>query len=94
MHDYFVYILATKSRRMYTGVTNDLERRVFQHREQLTGFTAKYRVVRLVYYEHHRNPYAAISREKEIKGWSRERKMDLVSRENPAWDDIAAQWFE
>ena len=93
MRDYFVYILSSKSRRIYTGVTNDLERRVFEHRHQSKGFTSKYRVFRLVFYEHHRNPYAAISREKEIKGLSRERKMRLVSENNPAWDDLAQHWF-
>ena len=93
--------IAREILRVRLGATSDVEAQIQSILEAYLSFleeevqtSAKYRVLRLVHYEHHRNPYAAISREKEIKGWSRERKMDLVSKENPAWDDLAANWFD
>ena len=87
---YFVYIMASRSRTLYTGVTNDLERRVNEHRQgQIPGFTAKYRVNRLVYYEATPNVSAAIAREKRIKSWRREKKVALIEGANPGWDDLA-----
>ncbi len=91
---YFVYLLSSHSRALYTGVTNDLVRRVAEHRAGLgSRFTAKYRITRLVHFEATENAYAAISREKQIKGWSREKKLRLVERMNPDWRDIAVDWI-
>ncbi len=87
---YYVYIMTYKHNTvLYTGVTNDLERRVCEHREGLAGrFTSRYRVVKLVYYEATGDVYAAISREKQIKGGSRRRKIDLIEGTNPEWKDL------
>jgi putative endonuclease len=69
---YYVYIMASRSRTLYTGVTNDLQRRVYEHKKKIVlGFTAKYNIERLVYFETSEDVYGAISREKEIKGWLR-----------------------
>ena len=90
---YYVYILASRSRNLYTGVTNNLRRRVLQHREGLTeGFTKKYRIHRLVYFESFEDVRTAIRREKQIKGWRREKKVALINATNPTWDDWAAEW--
>jgi len=89
-HSYFVYILASRSRTLYVGVTRDLRRRVYQHRQQLLpAFTARYAVNRLVYFEHTSDIRAALAREKEIKGWKRARKLELIESLNPAWEELA-----
>jgi len=93
MRQYYVYILASLSQRLYVGVTNDLLRRVYEHRNVGDGFAARYRVTRLVYFESTGNVLAAIAREKEIKGWLRERKLRLVEAANPDWRDLAEDWF-
>lgn len=86
---YSVYILASHSRVLYVGVTNDLVRRVQQHRSTAVGgFTREYHVHRLVYYETTESAYAAITREKQIKGWRREKKLRLIERENPGWVEL------
>lgn len=87
---YWVYILASGvGGTLYVGVTNDLVRRVYEHREGLAaGFTLKYAVKRLVYFEAHESILAAIQREKNIKHWSREWKIDLIVRDNPNWRDL------
>ena len=91
---YFVYILASKSRRTYIGVTNDLYRRVWQHRTRhSSGFTAEYNITSLVYFETTSDVRSAIAREKELKGWRREKKVALIERENLGWRDLAAGWF-
>ena len=90
MRRYHVYILASKSRRLYIGVTNDLAKRVQQHREGLVHTTARYRITRLVYAECTDDIRAAIAREKELKGWLRRRKLALISAANPTWDDLYA----
>ncbi len=91
---YYVYMLASRSRTLYTGVTNDLRRRVWEHRQGLVeGFTKKYKIHRLVYVEPFHEVQAAIRREKQIKGWRREKKVALISSANPAWDDLAEEWF-
>jgi putative endonuclease len=90
----FVYILASRSRTLYVGVTNDIRRRVYEHRALKRGFTGEYRIGRLVYFEIADNPRAAISREKAIKGWTRARKVALIERANPGWDDLAAGWYD
>jgi putative endonuclease len=88
--NYCVYILASRSRNLYTGVTNNLEQRLRQHREGLIpGFTSRYRIFRLVHYEVFGDIRLAIAREKEIKGWRREKKLLLISQHNPVWEDLA-----
>jgi len=92
---YCVYILASRSRVLYTGVTNDLARRVHEHKQGLIpGFTQQYRVTRLVYFEQFGDIGDAIAREKQIKGWVRARKLKLIEERNPAWADLAQNWFE
>ena len=90
MHIYYVYIMASRSRVLYVGVTNDLARRVREHKQGLVpGFTSKYRVHRLVYFEEFADISEAIAREKAIKGWKRSRKVSLVEVRNPTWEDLA-----
>jgi len=90
VHDYFVYILTNRRNTvLYTGVTNDLVRRVSEHRAKLTGgFTARYNVDKLVFYERTTDVNAAIAREKQIKGGSRHRKIALINDMNPDWRDL------
>ncbi len=91
---YCVYILASRSRVLYTGVTNDVARRAREHKQGLIpGFTQKYRVTRLVYFEQFGDIRAAIAREKQIKGWVRARKIELIEARNPTWADLAEHWF-
>ena len=86
---YFVYIVASRSRTLYVGVTKALLRRVREHREGThDGFTARYRIHRLVYFERFQYVGNAIAREKEIKGWVREKKIALIAAENPTWHDL------
>ena len=87
---YFVYILANKRNTvLYTGVTNNLKRRVYEHRKKLvSGFTKKYNVYKLVFYEITNSIEAAIQREKQIKGGSRQKKIDLINGMNPGWRDL------
>jgi len=90
-HRYYVYILASRSRVLYIGVTNDLRARILQHRSgEIGGFTSDYKVHRLVYYELHAWVQNAIAREKQLKRWRREKKVWLIERENPTWEDLAA----
>ena len=91
---YFVYILSSKTKRLYIGVTNDLQRRVAQHkRHEVEGFTSRYNIDQLVYYEETDDVRDAISREKQLKGWMRIRKIQLVQDMNPGWEDLAADWY-
>jgi len=84
-----------KSAILYTGITGDLRRRVWQHkRRTVAGFTNRYNVTLLVYYECFIYPDAAIKREKEIKGWRRSKKIALIESMNPCWDDLARDWQE
>lgn len=81
-----------KSAVLYTGITGDIRRRVWQHKnKRIPGFTSRYNLTRLVYYERFSYPDAAISREKEIKGWRRSKTMRLIESMNPRWDDLA-EW--
>ena len=90
MHVYYVYIMASRSRVLYTGVTNDLARRIHEHKLGLIpGFTSKYRITRLVYFEEFPDVQDAIAREKQIKGWVRARKIRLIEGHNPTWEDRA-----
>ena len=91
---YYVYILASHSRVLYVGSTSDLLHRVYEHKHGLKGnFTRKYRVTRLAYYEETPNARAAVAREREIKGWTREKKCRLVETTNSGWEDLAQHWF-
>jgi putative endonuclease len=86
----FVYILASASGVLYTGVTGSLDKRIVQHRfKTVEGFTKKYNVARLVFYERHPHIRAAIAREKQIKGWTRKKKISLIEASNPKWKDLA-----
>ena len=94
-HCYWVYILASKPNgTIYVGVTNALERRVWQHRNgTFEGFTSRYGLKLLVHCEQFTDIRLAIAREKEVKGWLRAKKVALIRRENPLWRDLAADWF-
>jgi len=87
---FYVYILASqRNGTLYTGVTSDLPRRIWQHKEGLVqGFTRKYFVKRLVYFEIHDTALSAITREKQIKKWRRAWKLDLIEKRNPGWEDL------
>jgi len=92
---FYVYILASHSRVLYTGVTRDLLRRVYQHRKgEIPGFTRKYKVHHLVYFEKTSRAIAAFDGEHRIKGWSRKKKIDLIESSNAGWRDLALDWFE
>lgn len=93
MREFYVYILASKSRTLYVGVTNDMYRRHDQHRKGTgAAFTTKYRVNRLVYVEATDDIYAAIKREKQIKAWRREKKVSLIEAVNPTREDLSEMW--
>ncbi len=90
---YYVYILSNMHRTLYTGVTNDLARRVYEHKHRLVpGFTSRYGVDRLVYFESTSDIGAAIEREKQIKGWLRPQKLALIESADPEWRDLSADW--
>jgi putative endonuclease len=92
---YFVYIMSNESKMLYVGVTNDLQKRVFQHKFKLIpGFTQKYNLYKLVYFEEFGDIRAAIAREKEIKGWLRSKKVSLIVGKNPQWKDLAEGRFK
>jgi putative endonuclease len=94
-HHYFVYIMASRSHVLYCGMTNSIRRRVEEHRNGSTeGFAATYNCNRLVWFEHYQYVYNAIDREKQIKNWSRAKKIALIERENPTWVDLSAAWRE
>jgi putative endonuclease len=90
----FVYIMSSKTRRLYVGVTNDLVRRVWEHRTGVVpGFTRKYGVKELVYYEQIDAPATAIGREKQVKDYARSKKLALIASLNPKWRDLAEHWY-
>jgi putative endonuclease len=94
VRSYYVYILASRTRVLYVGVTNNLQRRVYQHRTGTASqFTARYRTTRLVYCEETPDIPDAITREKQIKGWTRAKKIALIEADNPQWIDLAGDWF-
>ena len=95
-NDFYVYIMANKYNSViYTGVTNNLERCVYEHKSGLIErFTKKYNVHKLVYFEHYNEPKIAISREKQIKGFSRAKKNYLIEKDNPYWIDLAEDWYK
>ena len=91
---YYVYIMTNRSKTLYTGVTNDLIRRVYEHKNKMVeGFTKKYNIMKLVYFEETSDVQAAIEREKQIKGWLRSKKIALIESKNPEWKDLSEGWF-
>jgi putative endonuclease len=93
-HNYYVYIMTNRSKTPYTGVTNDLLRRVWEHKQgEESGFCAKYKLDRLVYFERFQYVGNAITREKRIKGWLRIKKIALIVVQNPAWRDLSDGWY-
>lgn len=96
MHDYYIYMITNKSNRvLYTGVTKNLERRVFEHKNKSApGFAQRYNLTKLVYYESCSDIKAAIEREKQIKGWLREKKDGLIGTINPDWKDLSEGWYD
>ena len=93
MAEYYVYIMTNKSRLLYTGVTNDLARRVHEHKQNLVdGFTRRYNITRLAYYESTSDIESAITREKQIKGLLRRKKIALIETANPTWKDLSSEW--
>ena len=95
MSDYYVYILANKSNStIYIGYTYNLEKRLYEHRNHVVeGFTDKYNCIKLVYYEYLDDKYEALSREKQLKRWSREKKNKLINSINPKWRDLSLDWY-
>jgi len=96
IHQYYVYLLASKIRgTLYIGITNDLQRRVYEHKMGIkTGFTFKYGVNRLVYFETFQDLNEAIDREKKLKKWNRAWKIELLEKDNPSWQDLAKDWYD
>ncbi len=93
-HQYYVYILTNRSGTLYVGVTNDLERRVYEHKNKLVpGFTSKYNVTQLANFEQTSDVESAIAREKQIKGWRRAKKVALIESSNPQWKDLSLEWY-
>jgi putative endonuclease len=92
---YFTYIMASRSHTLYIGVTGNLHKRVFQHKwKEHDGFTAKYNCDRLVWFEGHQDIARAIAREKELKGWRRAKKIELIESMNAVWTDLSRDWYE
>jgi putative endonuclease len=91
---YFTYIVASRSRTLYIGVTGDLGKRVFEHKKKLhEGFSATYNCDRLVWFERFTEVGGAIAREKQLKGWRREKKIALIEANNPTWVDLSEGWY-
>lgn len=92
---YYVYIMASRSLTLYTGVTNSIFRRALQHkRGEIDGFTKRYKINRLVYYETFHQVGNAIAREKQVKSWTRAKRLALIHSKNPTWQDLAEGWGE
>ena len=95
MKEYYVYIMSNKSGTLYTGITNDLEQRLHQHKSQtIDGFTKRYNITRLVYFESTNDVTAAITREKQIKGMLRSKKIELIKTLNPQLKDLSEDWSD
>ena len=93
-HAFSVYIMSNRSKTLYIGVTNNLLRRVWEHKQGIgSGFCRHYKLDRLVYFEHFQYVGNAIAREKQLKGWLRVRKIALIVSKNPAWRDLAESWY-
>lgn len=92
-HNYYVYVLASESGTLYIGVTNDLTRRISEHKQGLIeGFTKRYSCHKLIYYEHYLDINQAIQREKQFKKWRRDKKENLIKTVNPTWKDLSEEW--
>ena len=92
-HEYFVYIMCSNSGTLYIGMTNSVYRRALQHKAgEIGGFAKQYGCRRLVYYEGFDDVHRAIGREKQLKGWTRARKIALIESRNPRWEDLAEKW--
>ncbi len=92
---YFTYIMASRSHTLYIGMTGDLRQRVFQHKwHEKGGFTARYNCDRLVWFQSFSEVSDTIQREKELKGWRREKKINLIEQTNPTWQDLSRDWYE
>jgi putative endonuclease len=92
---YYVYIMTNQSRTLYVGFTNNIRQRVRQHKDDLVeGFTYRYKIDTLVYFETFRNVTSGITREKQIKRWRREKKVRLIVKENPDWHDLSDGWYD
>ncbi|MEO0571606.1 MAG: GIY-YIG nuclease family protein [Bacteroidota bacterium] len=96
VHQYYVYIITNKKDgTLYTGMANDVERRIFEHKSKvIEGFSKKYGLTRLVYFEMYQYVKDAIIREKRMKKWKRQWKIDLIEEENPKWNDLARGWYD
>jgi len=95
MKNYYIYIMTSQSGTLYIGMTNDIKKRVYQHKNHLIpGFTDKYNVDQLLYVETTSDPVSAIRREKQLKKWRREKKLALVDSQNPDWKDLSEGWYE
>jgi len=92
-YNFYVYILSSESGTLYTGITNNLYRRLSEHKQNLVkGFTEKYNCHKLVYYEHYTGVVVAIGREKQLKKWNRIKKQNLIKSINPQWNDLSREW--
>ena len=92
---YYVYIMTNKSGTLYTGLTENLKKRIDQHKNKLVeGFIKKYNINKLLYFETFHDVYSAIDREKTIKGWVRRKKLDLIRTTNPDWTDLSQDWYD
>jgi putative endonuclease len=92
---YYVYIMTNHSRTLYTGMTNDLRRRVWQHKQKrIEGFAKRYNITQLVFYEETPDVKVAIAREKQIKGWVRRKKIALIEEANSEWNDLSDGWYD
>lgn len=92
---FYVYIMTNHSGTLYTGLTNDVKRRVYEYKQFLVdGFAKRYRMNRLVYFEEALNANAAIDREKQLEGWTRKEKVSLIEESNPNWKGLSEGWFE
>ncbi|MCF7905858.1 GIY-YIG nuclease family protein [Candidatus Gracilibacteria bacterium] len=90
-----VYILGSETKVLYVGVTSDLQKRIYEHKNHLVpGFTDRYNVTKLLYYETGGDMYSTIEREKQIKGWLRKKKLELIETQNPYYKDLAEDWYE
>ena len=95
MKSYYVYILSNSSKTLYIGVTNNLERRMYEHKNGIMeGFSKRYGLTKLVYAEFYKYVNDAIKRERQLKKWNRDWKIELIEKENPNWIDISNDWFD
>jgi putative endonuclease len=97
MHDrsYFTYIMASRSHTLYIGITGDLHKRVFQHKwREHDGFTERYNCDRLVWFESYQDVTKSFAREKQLKGWRREKKIALIEKTNSTWQDLSRDWYD